>query len=439
MPDPVWHKGRHDTDEHIMRYLAGDDVVLDRVLFPYDLRASAAHVGGLARIGLVTADEAAALTQSLDELAQAFEAGDFVLDDTYEDGHSAIEDWLTRVLGDTGRKVHTGRSRNDQVLVATRLYLRDALTTIAALCAESAAICLDRAEAGKHVPMPGYTHLQRAVVSSVGAWFAGLGEAFIDNAALATSTCDWIDANPLGTAAGFGVNLPLDRAFTTRELGFTRMQVSATYAQNSRGKFELQTLMALTQALMDVRRLAWDLSLFMTAEYGFVTLPDRYTTGSSIMPNKRNPDLVELMRAACAQPQGAIAELQTVLALPGGYHRDLQGTKEPVVRALTRGIATLELVPSMLADLVFDEARLVDAIDASMYATDRAMELAARNVPFREAYRQVADELDSLGDRDPLASIAERVSPGGMGNLCLDTLRERLNSLDTARQRDAER
>ncbi len=429
MPDPVWHKGRHDTDERIMRYLAGDDVVLDRVLFPYDLRASAAHVGGLARIGLLTQEEAAALTQSLDDLAQAFDDGDFVLDDSYEDGHSAIEDWLTRTLGDAGRKVHTGRSRNDQVLVATRLYLRDALDTMASRCRESAAVCLERADAHKGVPMPGYTHLQRAVVSSVGAWFAGIGEAFIDNAALALSTRDWIDANPLGTAAGFGVNLPLDRAYTTRELGFSRMQVSATYAQNSRGKFELQALTALTQALMDVRRLAWDLSLFMTAEYRFVTLPDRYTTGSSIMPNKRNPDLVELMRAACAQPQGAIAELQTVLALPGGYHRDLQATKEPVVRALTRGIATLDLVPALLADIAFDEARLAESIDASMYATDRAMELAAQNVPFREAYRQVAAELDRLGDRDPAASIAERVSPGGMGNLCLDALRERLTSL----------
>lgn len=429
MPDPVWHKGRHDSDERITQYLAGDDVVLDRVLFPYDIRASAAHVRGLARIGLLESAEADALTASLDELKTAFSAGDFQLDSRYEDGHSAIEDWLTSELGDTGRKVHTGRSRNDQVLVATRLYLRDALDAIAHRCRETAAVCLERAAAHRDVPMPGYTHLQRAVVSSVGAWFAGLCEAFIDDATLAIQTRDWVDANPLGTAAGFGVNLPLDRDFTTRELEFSRMQISATYAQNSRGKFELQALIALTQALMDVRRLAWDLSLFTTAEFSFVTLPDRYTTGSSIMPNKRNPDLVELMRAACAQTQGATTELQAVLALPGGYHRDLQATKEPVIRAMTRGIATLDLTPGLLADITFDEQQLARAIEPSMYATDRALELTLKNVPFREAYRQVAAELDTLGDRDPAKSIAERVSPGGMGNLGLDELRRRLGDI----------
>jgi argininosuccinate lyase len=296
MTDLLWKKKDSKVDAKIMRFLAGDDVMLDREFFLHDITASKAHVEGLANIGVLDADEATALKRELDALAGDFRSGTFVLDEQFEDGHSAIEARLTERLGDTGRKVHTGRSRNDQILVATRLWLKEKLGALQAHCVTTARVCLDRA-AKESLPMPGYTHLQRAVVSSTSMWWAGFAEAFIDDAWRAKQARDWIDANPLGSAAGYGVNLQLDRDHTTRALGFARMQVSATYAQLSRGKFEMAALEAIGSALLDVRRLAWDLSLFTTAEFGFVALPPEYTTGSSIMPNKCNPDVVELLRA----------------------------------------------------------------------------------------------------------------------------------------------
>lgn len=428
MSSPLWDKGNAAIDERIMRFCAGEDVVLDRQLFVYDIRASKAHVRGLERIGLLDADERDKLVATLDELAEAFQDGRFVLDERFEDGHSAIEAYLTEKLGDIGRKVHTGRSRNDQVLVASRLYLRDVLDELAQHCKRAAEICLERAEKDDF-PMPGYTHLQRAVPSSTGMWFAAFAEAFIDNARLAKHTRSFIDANPLGTAAGYGVNLPLDRDGVTDDLGFERTQLSPIYAQNSRGKFELQALMALAQALLDVRRLAWDLSLFTTAEFAFVDLPDRFTTGSSIMPNKRNPDVVELLRASYGVVQGAMAELQSLLSLSSGYHRDLQATKPPVLRAMTRGLDALAIVSELLGELQFDAERMRDAIEPEMYATDRAVELARDGVPFRDAYRQVAGDYDELASRTPEQSLEARTSPGGAAYLRLDELRQRLANL----------
>ncbi|MFP4599903.1 MAG: argininosuccinate lyase [Persicimonas sp.] len=425
---PIWDKGNATVDERIMRFCAGEDVVLDRQLFLHDIRASKAHVRGLERIGILEPEECSSLIEALSELAEKFRDGEFVLDDRFEDMHSAIEAYLTEQLGDVGRKVHTGRSRNDQVLVATRLYLKDALIDIAEGCKRVAEVCLQRA-ASDDVPMPGYTHLQRAVPSSTGMWFAGFAEAFIDNAMLAQSSLAFVDANPLGTAAGYGVNLPLDRDGVGEELGFSRPQLNPIYAQNSRGKFEIQALMALAQALLDVRRLAWDLSLFTTAEFSFVDLPDRFTTGSSIMPNKRNPDVVELLRAAYGTVHGAMAELQSLLSLPSGYQRDLQGTKPPLLRAMNRGLDALAIVPGLLADLSFDEERMREAIEPAMHATDRAVELAAGGVPFRQAYRQVASEFDQLAERTADQSLEARTSPGACADLRLDALRGRLRNL----------
>jgi argininosuccinate lyase len=430
MADYLWQKDDSQVDERIMRFMAGADVELDRHLFGYDIRASSVHVQGLARIGVLDADEAAAIATELERLQSAFDAGEFVLDQRFEDGHSAIEAWLTEKLGDTGRKVHTGRSRNDQVLVATRLLLRDSLDTLTAHCATTAAACLEQANTAGDMAMPGYTHLQRAVVSTVATWFAAFAESFIDNGNLALATARWINANPLGTAAGFGVNLPLDRDFSTTELGFSRLQVNPVYAQNSRGKFELQALATFAQSMLDVRRYAWDLSLFTTAEFDFITLPDAFTTGSSIMPNKRNPDLIELLRASYPVVQGAMTEMQSLLSLPSGYHRDLQNTKPPLVRAVTHGLDAMALMPDLVGGTQFRPDRLASALEPSMYATDRAIEMTAAGVPFRAAYQRVRDEYDTLAERRPEDSIAARVSPGAAGDLRLDLLGDRLARLE---------
>ncbi len=423
----IWDKGGSSVDARVQAFCAAEDAILDRQLLPHDILASRAHVHGLGRIGVLDAAEVEALVVELDRLSEAFESGAFLLDERFEDGHSAIEAWLTERLGDVGKKVHTGRSRNDQVQVALRLYMRAACAEMAVLTEASAAALLERAQRDADTPMPGYTHLQRAMPSSIGHWLGGHAEAFLDDRDLARLTAQWIDSCPLGSAAGYGVNLPLDRDGVADELGFSRVQLNPQAVQNSRGKYELQVLMALSQALLDVRRLAWDLSLYTTAEFGFVSLPARYTTGSSIMPNKRNPDVVELLRAAYAVVQGATSELQATLGLPSAYHRDLQNTKPPLLRALGHGLSALALIPDLTMSLEFNRAAMRAAISPDMFATDRAVELTAAGMPFRDAYVQVAAELGTLGDRTAEASNAARVSLGAPGNLALERLRERLD------------
>ena len=430
MSDLLWQKPGVAVDEKIQAFLAGDDVVLDREFFLHDIAASKAHAEGLQHIGILSAEELAGLLRELDVLAEDYRAGAFVLDERYEDGHSAIEFRLTERLGDAGRKIHTGRSRNDQVLVATRLWLKEQLARVAELSRDIARVALDRAGAEQGLPIPGYTHIQRAVVSSAGMWWAGWAEAFIDDAIRAIDTLTLVDANPLGTAAGYGVNLALDREHTTAALGFARLQVSPVYAQLSRGKFELAALEALGSTTLDLRRLAWDLSLYTSAEFGFVALPAQYTTGSSIMPNKRNPDVIELMRATHASVAAARTEIEQLLSLPSGYQRDLQASKGAIVHGFGRGLAALELLPDLLANLEWREDRLRAAIDAGMYATDVAVEAAIAGVPFREAYKAAAVAADSAGQgRTPEGSLAARTSPGAAADLRLDALHARLQAL----------
>ncbi|RYZ71483.1 MAG: argininosuccinate lyase [Lysobacteraceae bacterium] len=430
MSDLLWQKPGVTVDARIQKFLAGDDVVLDREFFLHDITASKAHAEGLQRIGILSADELSGLQRELDVLAADFRSGAFVLDERYEDCHSAIESRLTERLGDAGRKIHTGRSRNDQILVATRLWLKEKLARVGQLSSQVAAVALDRAQAEGKLPIPGYTHIQRAVVSSAGMWWAGWAEAFIDNATRAADTHRLVDANPLGTAAGYGVNLALDRDHATGVLGFARLQVSPTYAQLSRGKFEMAALEALGGATLDLRRLAWDLSLFTSAEFGFVALPAQYTTGSSIMPNKRNPDVIELMRATHASVAAARTEIEQLLSLPSGYHRDLQASKGAIFHGFGRGLAALELLPDLLANLEWREDRLRSAIDSGMYATDVAVEAAVAGVPFREAYRAAAASAGEAGaGRSPESSLAARTSPGAAADLRLDDLRSRWAAL----------
>ena len=432
MSDLLWQKPGVTVDADIQKFLAGDDVILDREFFLHDIAASKAHAEGLQHIGILSQDELGGLLRELDVLAADFRSGAFVLDERFEDCHSAIESRLTERLGDAGRKIHTGRSRNDQILVATRLWLKEKLAHVAHVCGDIAKVALDRAQAESTLPIPGYTHIQRAVVSSAGMWWAGWAEAFIDNAIRAKDTLKLVDANPLGTAAGYGVNLPLDRAHTTQALGFARLQVSPIYAQLSRGKFAMAALEALGSATLDLRRLAWDLSLFTSAEFGFVALPAQYTTGSSIMPNKRNPDVIELMRATHASVAAARTEIEQLLSLPSGYHRDLQASKGAIFHGFGRGLPALALLPALLANLEWREEKLRAAMDSGMYATDVAVEQAVAGVPFRDAYRAAAASAGQAGEgRTPESSLAARTSPGAGADLRLDELRARWEALQS--------
>jgi argininosuccinate lyase len=429
MNKPLWDKGTvlpSGLDVAVQKFCAGDDVVADRQLFPFDVDATIAHVNGLARIAVLTEPERAQLTTLLADLQQRFADGRFVVDDRYEDGHTAIETFLVQEAGDVGKKVHTARSRNDQVLVALRLWLKAqlaAVVDVTTLCSRS---LLERARTSATIAMPGFTHLQRAMPTSLQAFFLGHVEGFLDSRDAARAAAVVVDRNPLGTGAGFGVSLALDRDGVTKELGFADVVVSPQAAQNSRGKIELFALQALHLATLDVRRLAWDLSLFTTAEFAFARLPDRFTTGSSLMPNKRNPDVVELLRTLPAVVEGALAETQAVLSLPSSYHRDLQATKAPVLRAFPRALQGLSLVPVLVDGVEFDVAALRGAITPDLFATDRALELVVEGMPFRDAYRQAAAEIPTYAGRDVDKSLAARVSLGGAGNAGLDRLERRL-------------
>jgi len=429
MTQPLWQKSTTSINDSMMQYMAGEDIILDSELIQYDIVASKAHVKSLQSIDILTRDESQQLIEQLELLSVALEKGKFILDSRFEDCHSAIEYWLVEKLGELGKKIHTGRSRNDQVLVATRLYLKDSLKVVIEQCQRSAKACLTQAKNGQFQAMPGYTHLQQAVPSSTGMWFAGFAESMIDNLIALNAALELIDANPLGTAAGYGVNLPLDRELTTTELNFSRMQINPIYAQNSRGKFEIAALNAMSLCLLDVRRYCWDVSIFTTQEFAMVKLPEEMMTGSSIMPNKNNPDLVELMRASYAVVQSATVELQSLLSLPSGYQRDLQLSKGPLLRAIKKTIDTMSLFPSLIEGTHFRRDVCEEKIDAPMHATDLAMELSAKGIPFRTAYQQVANSFDELEQRKPKDSLNARISPGGCGNLMLDEISARLSVL----------
>lgn len=426
MTKPLWQKGSTTINQSMMDFMAGEDIILDREIIHYDIQASKAHVKGLGSINLLKNDEVEKLVEELDSLTHALDKSEFILDNRFEDCHSAIEYWLVEKLGELGKKVHTGRSRNDQILVATRLYMKDALKQTIALVKQSAKQCLAQAKKGEKIPMPGYTHLQQAVPSSVGMWFAGFAESMIDNLISLEATLKLIDCNPLGTAAGYGVNLPLNRELTTKELGFARIQLNPIYAQNSRGKFESAVLNSLSQCLLDVRRYCWDLSIFTTQEFSMVSLPNEMMTGSSIMPNKNNPDLVELMRASYAVVQAANSELQSLLSLPSGYQRDLQLTKGPLLRGIRKSIDTLALFPALIEGTHFDQKSCDKKIQGPMFATDLAIELSAQNVPFRTAYQKVAESLETLESKKPIDSLNARISRGACADLRLDEMNERL-------------
>jgi argininosuccinate lyase len=297
------------------------------------------------------------------------------------------------------------------------------------VCIDIASVLLERVKTEAELPMPGYTHLQQAMPSSAGLWLAGHAEAFIDNAELTLMTRQWLDASPLGTASGFGVNLDLPRQAVAEKLGFARMVVNPQYAQNSRGKIELQALSALSACTLDLRRLAWDLSLFTTHEFGFVKLPPQYCTGSSIMPNKNNPDTVELLRAVHGIVQGAQAELSSVLSLPSCYQRDLQSTKPPLLRAFRKGLQALKLLPGLLAGFEWQTERMRESITPEMLATDVATDMARDGIPFREAYRSALEAAVEIGAGVVEQSLANRVSTGGCGQLGTGLLEARLEVL----------
>lgn len=423
----IWKPNSKNKYPDIDAFLSQEDISLDQELFLYDIAASIAHADELKKIKILNTRETKEIKASLKTLGKLFTENKYTLKKKYEDSHSAIEDFLVKDLGDLGKKIHTGRSRNDQVLVAMRLYTREYLERILDLNLKISKTFLAKAMNHASDPMPGYTHLQRAVPSSWGLWFGAYAESFLDNAELLINTLSWTNLNPLGTAAGYGVNLPIKRDISTKKLKFKRKQLNSLYAQNSRGKFELEIIGSLKQPMLDLRKFSWDISLFLTQEFNLLSVGKKYFTGSSIMPNKSNPDVIEIMRANYSMLAGNYSEIENLISLPSGYHRDLQLTKRSLIHSLTSTYKSLYLLPELIRSIKVDKKRSVDLIDQDMLMTDQVNDLVASGMPFREAYQKIKKS------KFPIEMSKKRnnksASSGSAKNLELIELQKRLNKL----------
>lgn len=388
----LWDKGTA-LDDRVLRYTAGEDHSLDARLVGYDVRGSIAHAEMLCSRKLLSEAESASICGGLRKLETDFADGKWRIELEDEDVHTALESRLTAMIGDAGQRLHLGRSRNDQVLTALRLYMMDAADDVAVranlLCDALDGLCARQGD----LVLPGYTHMQQAMPSSVRLWCGGYREAFEDDIAGLRATHRRSGKNPLGSAAGYGTpGLALDREATTRKLGFTETQVPVTAVQLSRGKAECTLMFELALVMQDLGRLASDLLLFYTEEFGYIKLPAEITTGSSIMPQKRNPDVLELVRAASATAQACLSEaLLITTKLPSGYQRDLQRLKPPLFRSIDLACDSLDIMARIVAVLEFVPSRI--RLGEGLDAAERAYRLvASEGIPFREAYRRVASK-----------------------------------------------
>jgi argininosuccinate lyase len=389
----LWDKGA-PLDERVLRFTAGEDHVLDNRLVAYDVKASIAHAGMLHDVGLLDAAALQAICDGLTEIGAAHSRGEWTVTLDLEDGQTALETLLTRRIGAAGERLHVGRSRNDQVLVALRLYLRDAVESLAEDARRVAAALEALAVEQGHVVIPGYTHMQQAMPSSVALWARGFATEILDDVDALRHTHRRILKNPLGSAAGYGTpNLPVDREGTRLRLDLPENHEPVTAVQLSRGKAEAEALFQVALLMQDLGRLASDLLLFYTREFGFVQLPDAFTTGSSIMPQKRNPDVFELVRGRTATAQACLIEVLGITAkLHSGYQRDLQLIKAPLFRSLDICHESLDIMAAAIPLIRFVPERI--RLDPDIHAAAEANELVARDgIPFREAYRRVGRKI----------------------------------------------
>ena len=424
MTNKLWDKG-FEPDRAIEAYTVGRDRELDLRLARYDVEGSLAHIAMLEKIGLLTRDELTTLTAGLQAIAGEIAAGRFEIEPDTEDIHSQVELLLTRRLGDVGKKIHSGRSRNDQVLVDLKLFLRDELRQTA----DDVQTLFDRlqelSERHKEVLMPGYTHLQIAMPSSFGLWFGAYAETLVDDMRLLAAAWHIANQNPLGSAAGYGSSFPLDRRMTTQLLGFEELHYNVVAAQMSRGKSERAAATALAAVAATVGRLAMDVCLMMSQNFGFVSLPDELTTGSSIMPHKKNPDVFEIMRGRCNRLQSVPNEIALLTAnLPAGYHRDLQLLKEILLPAFDELRGTLGMCDFMLAHLRVNDRILDDPKYDYLFTVEDVNRLVLQGVPFREAYRRVGLAVQHREYR-PTREV-HHTHEGSIGNLCTEEIRRKM-------------
>ncbi len=419
----LWQKD-YELDAFVEQFTVGRDFELDQHLLNADCVASLAHATMLETIGILTKEELAALKEGLVAIIRAHEQGAFPIARSDEDGHTAIENALTEKCGAAGKKIHTGRSRNDQVIVATRLYARSYLLALLEHGLTLVDNLLNFAEEHQKVPMPGRTHMQIAMPSSVGLWAGAYAEQLLDDLLLVENAYRINNQSPLGSAASYGVPLPLDRELVADLLGFAKVQNNVLYANNSRGKMESIILDAVDQVVLTLSKLAQDLILFSMPEFRYFTLPDNLCSGSSIMPQKKNPCGLELVRAKSATVSACAFQIKNIIkALPSGYNRDFQETKEPFLRGANTGLACVQIMDLCIRKVKVNPEKLKAGFIPEIFATDAALELVAQGVPFRDAYREVGLNLDRLEARDPEATIMAKTYTGATGNLGLDKAR----------------
>ncbi len=424
----LWDKN-YDLDALIERFTVGTDYILDRKLLPADCVASAAHATMLASAGIISAKDSELLLAELGAVLKDFDAGEFVILPEHEDCHTAIEERLIARLGDVGKKIHTGRSRNDQVLTAQRLYSRGLLCAVAEAVCSLVEVLLEYGRTHALTPMPGRTHMQPAMPSSVGLWAMAFAEQLLDTCELLDTAYRLNDQSPLGAAASYGVPLPLDRELTARLLGFSKVQTNVLYANNSRGVMESIVLDSFEQLGLCLGKIASDCITFSLPEFGYFSLPDRLCSGSSIMPQKKNPDGLELVRAKTAALCGQAQSVKNVIrALPSGYNRDFQETKAPLIHGGRTILDCLSVTQLTMEQLEIHKDALVDGFGPDIYATDKAIELVQGGMSFRDAYRKVAAEIDQMEDRSPAESLLSRRHLGTPNNLDVDGSAVRLSA-----------
>ena len=427
MAQKLWEKNVQ-VDQEVDRFTVGKDREMDLYLAKYDVLGSMAHITMLESIGLLTAEELHILLAALREIYKVADSGAFVIEEGIEDVHSQVELMLTRSLGDMGKKIHSGRSRNDQVLLDLKLFTRAQIQELVTAVTELFEVLIAQSNRYQSVLMPGYTHLQVAMPSSFGLWFGAYAESLVDDLQLLQAAFRVCNRNPLGSAAGYGSSFPLNRQLTTDLLGFDSLDYNVVYAQMGRGKMERTVAFAMAGIAATLSKLAFDACMFNSQNFGFIKLPDQFTTGSSIMPHKKNPDVFELTRAKCNKIQGLPQQITLICNnLPSGYFRDLQIIKELFLPAFDELKDCLRMATHMLRELKVNEHILDDERYAYMFSVEEVNRRVLAGVPFRDAYKQVGLEIEA-GQFKPNKSVAH-THEGSVGNLCNERIAEMMRSV----------
>ena len=425
----LWKKSDGKTNSAVEKYTAGTDYLFDMELMPFDIAASRAHAKGLEKIGIFSKEELKQLQGALDGLAEDLAAEKITITRQDEDAHTVIENYLVEKTGDTGKKIHTGRSRNDQVQVATRLYMKSHLGLVRGKCIKLAEQFVDAAEKYQDIPMPGYSHTQQAMLSSVGHYFAAYAESLLDDADYLAATLAHLDKSPLGSAAGFGTSIPVDREFAAKEMGFADVQTNSLYCQNSRGKFESAYLEALAQVMLTLGKFANDMVLFTSQEFDYFAVDETLTTGSSIMPHKHNLDVMEILRGNVSVVIGNQLMIKDIAKnLLSGYHRDGQLMKKPLIESTQIVADSLAVTGVFLSGLTPKQESIRAKIQNDIFTADIANERVIRErIPFRDAYKEAAYMVPL--DVDLEKNIASKKGLGAPGNLALGVYRQRLKKM----------